>query len=149
MAGKITRLVYKRKATFKKVKKITLIMELAPQRLDFGGEPVMAQNDDNLPLREFTAPKANDIQLGYTVSTVGANNFELKPALLNMLSQHMFHGLAHEDSNQHLAMFEDLCNNVKINGIEHEAIKLRAFPFSLGDRVRSWLRSLDAGTIVT
>jgi hypothetical protein len=36
----------------------------------------MAQNDDNRSLREFAAPKANKIQLGYTVSTVGANNFE-------------------------------------------------------------------------
>jgi Retrotransposon gag protein len=46
-------------------------------------------------------------------------------------------------------MFEKLCNTVKINGVEHKAIKRSAFPFSLGDRARSWLRSLDAGTIVT
>jgi hypothetical protein len=36
----------------------------------------MVQNDDNRSLREFATPKANKIQLGYTVSTVGANNFE-------------------------------------------------------------------------
>jgi hypothetical protein len=66
-----------------------------------------------------------------------------------MLSQHMFHDLAHEDPNQHLAMFEELCNTVKINGVEHKAIKLRAFSFSLRDRVKSWLRSLDVSTIVT
>jgi hypothetical protein len=128
---------------------MTPIAELSPQRLDFGGEPVMAQNNDNRPLREFGAPKVNVIQLGYTVHTVGVNNFELKSALLNMLSQHMFHDLAHEDPNQYLAMFEELCNTVKINGVEHETIKLRAFSFSLGDRARSWLRSLDVGTIVT
>jgi hypothetical protein len=52
----------------------------------------MARNDDNRPLREFASPRANDIQLGYTVPTIAANNFELKSALLNMLSQHMFHG---------------------------------------------------------
>jgi hypothetical protein len=83
------------------------------------------------------------------VPTVGANNFKLKPALLNMLSQHMFHGPAHQDPNQHLAIFEELCNIVNINGVEHEAIKLRAFSFFLGDRARSWLMSLDVGTIVT
>jgi hypothetical protein len=33
------------------------------------------------------------------VPNVAANNFELKPALLNILSQHMFNGLAHEDPN--------------------------------------------------
>jgi hypothetical protein len=44
-------------------------------------------------------------------------------------------------------MFEELCNTVKINGVEPEAIKLRASPFSLGDKARNWLRSLDTGTI--
>jgi Retrotransposon gag protein len=81
------------------------------------------------------------------VPNIAANNFELKPALLNMLSQHIFNGLAHEDPNQYLVMFEELCNTVKINGVEPEAIKLRAFLFSLGDKVRNWLRSLDTGTI--
>jgi hypothetical protein len=99
MAGKSTHLVYKRKTTFKKAKKTTPIAELAWRRLDFLGEPAIAQNDDNRTLREFVAPKANDIQLGYIVPTVAANNFELKQALLNMLSQHMFHGLAHKDPN--------------------------------------------------
>jgi hypothetical protein len=54
-----------------------------------------------------------------------------------MLSQHMFNGLAHEDPNQHLAMFDELCNTVKINGVEPEAIKLRTFHFSLGDKARN------------
>jgi hypothetical protein len=108
-----------------------------------------SENDENRPLKDFAAPKAIGIQLGYTVPNVAANNFELKPALLNMLSQHMFNGLAHEDLNQYLAMFEELRNTVKINGVEPEAIKLRAFPFSLGDKARNWLTSLDTGTIRT
>jgi hypothetical protein len=58
---KSTRLVYKRKTTFRKAKKTTLIVELAPQTLDFGGEPVMNQNDDNQPRMEFAAPKVNKI----------------------------------------------------------------------------------------
>jgi Retrotransposon gag protein len=61
----------------------------------------------------------------------------------------MFNCLTHEDPNQHLVMFEELCNTVKINGVEPEAIKLRAFLFSLGDKARDWLRSLDTGTIRT
>jgi hypothetical protein len=45
-----------------------------------------------------------------------------------MLTQHMFNDLAHENPNQHLAMFEKLCNTDKINSVEPEAIKLKAFP---------------------
>jgi Retrotransposon gag protein len=96
----------------------------------------MTENDENRPLKDIAAPKTIVIQLDYTVPNVAANNFELKPALLNMLSQH-------------LALFEELCNTVKINGVEPDAIKLRSFPFSLGDKVRNWLRSLDTGTIRT
>jgi hypothetical protein len=69
-----------------KANKTIPIKELAPRRLDFRGELAMAQNDNNRPLKEFATPKANDIQLGYTVPTIAANNFELKLALLNMLS---------------------------------------------------------------
>jgi Retrotransposon gag protein len=107
----------------------------------------IAENDENHLLKDFAASKAIGIQLGYKVPNVAANNFELKPALLNMLSQHMFNDLAHEDPNQHLAMIKELCNTVKINGVEPEAIKLRAFSFSLGDKVRNWLRSLNTDTI--
>jgi hypothetical protein len=46
-------------------------------------------------------------------------------------------------------MFEELCNTVKINDVEPEAIKFRAFLFSLGDKTINWLRSLDTSTIRT
>jgi hypothetical protein len=109
----------------------------------------MTENDENRSLKDFAAPKIIGIQLGYIVPNVAANNFELKSALLNMLSQYMVNDLAHEDLNQHLVMFEELCNTVKINGVEPETIKLRAFYFSLGDKVKNWLKSLDTDTIRT
>jgi hypothetical protein len=83
------------------------------------------------------------------VPNVVANNFKLKPALLNILSQYIFNGLAHEDPNQHLVMFEEICNMVNINCVEPKAIKLRAFLFTLGDNARNWLRSFDTGAIRT
>jgi hypothetical protein len=70
---------------------VTPVEDLRSCRLDFE-EPTMAQNEDNRPLRDFTVPRANGIHLGYTVPVVEANNFELKPALLNIFSQHVFHG---------------------------------------------------------
>jgi hypothetical protein len=55
----------------------------------------MTENDENCPLNDFVAPKIIRIQLGYMVPNVAANNFELKPAFLNMFSQYMFNGLTH------------------------------------------------------
>jgi Retrotransposon gag protein len=142
LAGQSGLLVYRRRA-----KETTSLLEQPPYHLATEETTQMMENDKNRPLKDFAAPKVIEIQLGYMVPNVAANNFELKLALLNMLSQHMFNGLAHEDPNQHLAMFEELCNTVKINGVEPDAIKLRAFPFSLGDKDRNWLRSLDTSTI--
>jgi Retrotransposon gag protein len=144
LAGQSGLLVYRRRT-----KETTSLLEQPLIHPATEEATQMAENDENRPLKDFAAPKAIGIQLGYTVPNIAANNFELKPALLNMLSQHMFNSLAHEDPNQHLAMFEELCNTVKINGVEPEAIKLRAFPFSLGDKARNWLRSLDTGTMRT
>jgi hypothetical protein len=119
-------LVYIRRA-----KETTSLLEQPLIHLATEEATQIAKNDENRPLKDFAAPKAIGIQLGYTMPNVAANNFELKPALFNMLSQYVFNGLAHEDPNQHLIMFEELCNTVKINGVKPEAIKLRAFPFSL------------------
>jgi hypothetical protein len=144
LAGQSGLLVYRRRT-----KEITSLLEQPFIHLAIEEATQMAENDENRPLKDLATPKTIGIQLGYTVPNVAANNLKLKPPLLNMLSQHMFNGLAHEDPNQYLAMFEELCNTIKINGVEPEAIKLRAFPFSLEDKARNWLRSLDTGTIRT
>jgi hypothetical protein len=122
LAGKSGLLLYRRRA-----KETTYLLEHPLIHLTTEKTTQMAENDENRPLKDFAAPKVIGIQLGYMVPNVAVNNFELKLAFLNMLSQHMFNGLAHEDLNQHLAMFEELCNTVKINGVELETIKLRAF----------------------
>jgi hypothetical protein len=144
MAGQSGLLVYKCRA-----KEITSLLEQSPIHLATEEVGQMAENDENRPLKDFAAPKAIGIQLGYTAPNIAANNFKLKPAFLNMLSQHMFNGLAHEDPNQHLAMSKELCNMVKINGVEPETIKLITFHFSLGDKAMNWLRSLYTSTIRT
>jgi hypothetical protein len=113
----------------RRTKEITSLLQQPPIHLTTEEATQMTENDENRPLKDFAALKAIEIQLSYMMSNVAANNFELKPTLLNMLSQHMFNDLAHEDPNQHLIMFEELCNTVKINGVEPETIKLRAFPF--------------------
>jgi hypothetical protein len=97
----------------------------------------MTNNDDDRPLKHFAASRTNNIHLGYIMPNMKANNFELKSALLNMFFQNIFNGLAHEDPKQHLTLFEELCNTIKINGVKSEAIKLRACSFSLGDRARN------------
>ena len=101
------------------------------------------------PLKSYAAPHFGDDQSSIHCPDVGANNFELKPALLSAVGQHTFAGLAHEDPHQHITVFLGICKTIKINGVSDDAIRLRLFPFSLRDRAWSWLYSMPPNSITT
>jgi hypothetical protein len=78
----------------------TPVADFQPQRLDFGDVINMAANDeDNRLLKDFTAPCAGEVNMGYNVPDVQTNDFELKQALTNMVSQNQFASISHEDPN--------------------------------------------------
>ncbi|XP_078174454.1 uncharacterized protein LOC144568098 [Carex rostrata] len=58
--------------------------------------------DANRPLRDFTAPRAEEIHLGYTTPTINAEEYQIPPAWVSMVQRNLFHGLPHEDATQHL-----------------------------------------------
>ena len=100
------------------------------------------QNAQPQTLKDYVRPIVNDNYSGVRCQTINANNFELKPALISMVQQVQFSGLPLEDPNIHLAMFLEICNTVKMNGVTEDTIRLRLFLFSLRDKTRGWLQSL-------
>ena len=56
---------------------------------------------------------------------------------LQMLQNILFHKLPNENLNMHLTNFIEVCDTVKYNGLTEEALKLRLFPLSLGDRAKN------------
>ncbi|XP_073017834.1 uncharacterized protein [Primulina eburnea] len=116
----------------------------------------MAENRDHqnelpreVPIREHFRPVINAHYSGIARGTIAANNFELKPVLINMVQQNQFGGAATADPHLHLRTFLEITDTVKINGVSDEIIRLRLFPFSLRDQARSWLQSLPLGSITT
>ncbi|XP_073057404.1 uncharacterized protein [Primulina eburnea] len=116
----------------------------------------MAENKDNqnelpreLPIREHFRPIINAHYSGIARGTIAANNFELKPALINMVQQNQFGGAATAYPHLHLRTFLEITDTVKMNGVPEELIRLRLFPFSLRDHARSWLQSLPLGSVTT
>ena len=65
---------------------------------------------------------------------MAANNFEIKSGLLNVIENNKYHGLAVEDPFDHLDRFDSYCGLSKTNGVSEVALKLKLFPFSLGDK---------------
>ena len=61
----------------------------------------------------------------------------------------MFHGLPSENLNMHLTNFIKVCDTIKYNGVNEEALRMRLFPLSLGDRFKHWLTSQPPNSITS
>ncbi|XP_012827660.1 PREDICTED: uncharacterized protein LOC105948946 [Erythranthe guttata] len=105
----------------------------------------------NLPLertmREYRTPAMNENYSGIRKPTIAANNFELKTGLINMVMANQFSGAATADPNLHLANFLEICDTIKVNGVSDDAIRLKLFSFSVRDKAKSWLLSLNPGSL--
>ena len=66
-----------------------------------------------------------------------------------MVQQSQFGGNAIEDPNAHLATFLEICDTIKMNGVNDDTIRLRLFPFSLKDKAKIWLHSHVPNTFTT
>ncbi|KAH9734901.1 hypothetical protein KPL71_017554 [Citrus sinensis] len=107
-------------------------------------------NEDARPLRDYIVPTVNGARSSIARPAVQANNFEIKPAIIQMIQTSVqFAGMPNDNSNAHIANFLEICDTFKQNGVSDNAIRQRLFPFSLRDKEKEWLHSLPAGTITT
>jgi len=89
-------------------------------------EAVMAQKT----IAEFSSSSADFVAMGLNLN-LGDATFELKPALINMVQANPFCGKPHEDANDHLQHFLEVCNTFTVKNVTADAIRLLLFPFSL------------------
>ncbi|XP_073031228.1 uncharacterized protein [Primulina eburnea] len=82
----------------------------------------MAENRENdirdqpeaIPIRDHFRPVIGNHYSGIARGTINANNFELKPALINMVQQNQFAGTATSDPHVHLRTFLEITDTFKI-----------------------------------
>jgi len=97
-------------------------------------------------LKEYATPSTEDPQVIIVYPMVEGNNFEIKPALLNLVQQNQFSRLPTKDLNLHISTFLRLSGTLKAN---QEAVRLHLFPFSLRDKASAWFQSLEVGSITS
>jgi len=97
-------------------------------------------------LKKYATPSTKEPHTIIMYPTVEANNFEIKPALVNLVLQNQFSGSPTEDPNLRIATFLRLSGTLKAN---QEVIRLHLIPFSLRDRASAWFHSLQVGSITS
>ncbi|KAK4386115.1 hypothetical protein Sango_2482100 [Sesamum angolense] len=105
----------------------------------------MAQNSDQT-INKMTSFNLNQQPLCIEYPTLDVD-FELKSGLSHLLPT--CRGLAGQDPHKHLKEFYVACSDMRPQGVTEEQVKLRAFPFSLGDKAKDWLYSLPSGSILS
>ncbi|KAF7823809.1 uncharacterized protein G2W53_021953 [Senna tora] len=106
------------------------------------------QNNRNVS--DYATPKLDGLQHSIRRPSIQANNFEIKPATIQLLQANgQFGGSPIEDPNIYILNFLEICDTFKHNGVSDDAIRLRLFPFSLRDKAKVWLQSLPEGSIST
>lgn len=107
-------------------------------------------NEDHRSLLEYAQPSIHGMMSSIVRPRIHANNFEIKPAIIQMIQTSIqFGGAPTDDPNVHIANFLEICDTFKHSGVTDDAIRLRLFPFSLRGKAKSWLNSLPAGSITT
>src|ERR1044072_8781772 len=99
------------------------------------------QDEANRSLRDLTAPAMSyDYPGSIAPRGLAVNNFESRPAFINLVSQHQYGGSVTEDPHAHLERFIRNCNTMRLNNVSNEVIRLELFPFSLRDIGRASCR---------
>ena len=100
-------------------------------------------------LADYVMPTMTNESGGIVIPDVGDRHFELKPAIIQMVQNNSFHGLAGEDPYAHLSSFNNVCQTFKMHGMSDGEVRLRLFPFSLKDKAQLWVASLPRNSITT
>ena len=105
------------------------------------------QQENQRTMKDYFKPAVTGDYSGIQRLPIHANNFELKPALIHMVHNNQYGGLPSEDPNAHLATFLEICDTVKMNGVDSGVIRARLFPFSLRDQAKVWLQAQPTNSI--
>jgi hypothetical protein len=92
---------------------------------------VTAKMGEPKSLRELWIPNDQTHIAEMNPPVIQANNFELKPALINMVQHNSYGGSPMEDPHEHIRNFLEYCNTLKCNGVTPDVIRMQLFPFSL------------------
>ncbi|GJS13051.1 reverse transcriptase domain-containing protein [Tanacetum coccineum] len=79
------------------------------------------------------------IESAIIISAVLADEFEIKPTLIDFVSNNPFYGFEEEDPHSHIRRFYQITRTLRLNQVPDDVVKLILFPFSLKEAAETWL----------
>jgi hypothetical protein len=105
----------------------------------------MAEGQKPVLLRDHYVPTTYTPFSSLKLPDITAAHYEIKPSIIQMLPS--FYGFDNEDPYKHLDEFLEICLTMRLQNISEDALRMRLFPFSLKDKAKYWLNSLETNSI--
>nr|GEY97347.1 hypothetical protein [Tanacetum cinerariifolium] len=102
---------------------------------------------DNRTMAQMLQAPIEGYEDAIVVPQINANNFELKPTLINLVQSNQFTG--RQDPHNHLHFFNKVTSTFRHPEVPNTTIKLLLFPFSLEGEARIWLDKEPPRSILT
>ncbi|GJZ17510.1 reverse transcriptase domain-containing protein [Tanacetum coccineum] len=118
------------------------------------GPPLPGGGDPPVPdlrtMEELCQPTLNGRGRPIAPIDIQATNFRLKNDMIQQVqNSFQFHGLPGDDANKHLDKFLHVTQNIKVNGVTDDALRLYLFPYSLTHHATAWFDRLPRNSITT
>jgi hypothetical protein len=116
-------------------------------RLRAHSKSPMAEEPKPVLLRDHYVPSTYTPTSSLQLPDITAAHFEIKSGFIQMLP--LFYGLSTEDPYKHLDEFIEICSTIRLQNFSEDALRMRLFPFSLKDKPKYWLNSLETNSITS
>jgi hypothetical protein len=88
----------------------------------------------------FSALEGKYLEPATSSHPIEAVGFEIRPDFISFVRELNFVGHLNENLYKHLQYFEEICATLMILGMNHEALKWKAFLFSLTGWAKQWYK---------
>jgi hypothetical protein len=107
----------------------------------------MAEEPTYVLLRDHYVPSTYTPTSSLQLPDITAAHFEIKFGFIQMLP--LFYGLSTDDPYKHLDEFIEICSTIRLQNFLEDTLRMRLFPFSLKDKAKYWLNSLETNFITS
>jgi hypothetical protein len=88
----------------------------------------------------FLAPEGKYLEPATSLHPIEATGYEIHPDFISLVRELNFARGFVENPYKHMQDFDEICATLMISGMNHEALKWKAFPFSLMGWAKQWYK---------